>query len=47
MLGGLGFINYMYYIWGSCYDFDVWEKEGVIGWSYKDVLLYFIKFEDV
>lgn len=31
---------------GSRHDFDGWAKEGCQGWSYKDVLPYFIKSED-
>ncbi|XP_052711315.1 alcohol dehydrogenase [acceptor]-like [Crassostrea angulata] len=47
VLGGSGSINYMHHIRGSRHDFDAWEKEGATGWSYKDVLPYFIKSEDV
>ena len=36
----------MVYIRGSRHDFDEWSKEGCEGWSYKDVLPYFIKAED-
>lgn len=37
----------MHHIRGSRHDFDAWEKEGATGWSYNDVLPYFIKSEDV
>lgn len=47
VLGGSSSLNYMHHIRGSRHDFDAWEKEGATGWSYKDVLPYFIKSEDV
>ena len=37
----------MHYIRGSRHDFDGWAKEGCQGWSYTDVLPYFIKSEDI
>ncbi|CAC5408063.1 Glucose dehydrogenase [FAD, quinone] [Mytilus coruscus] len=46
VLGGTSNLNNMVYIRGSRHDFDHWEKEGCNGWSYKDVLPYFIKAED-
>lgn len=45
-LGGTSNLNNMVYIRGSRHDYDEWEKEGCDGWSYKDVLPYFIKAED-
>lgn len=41
-LGGTSNINYMQYLRGSRHDYDNWGH----GWSYKDVLPYFIKAED-
>ncbi|XP_061180755.1 glucose dehydrogenase [FAD, quinone]-like [Saccostrea echinata] len=47
VLGGSSSINNMQYIRGSRHDFDKWAREGADGWSYKDVLPYFIKSEDM
>ncbi|XP_014678204.1 PREDICTED: glucose dehydrogenase [FAD, quinone]-like [Priapulus caudatus] len=46
MLGGSGGLNGMQYVRGNKGDFDLWEKMGARGWSYKDVLPYFKKSED-
>ncbi|XP_062616582.1 glucose dehydrogenase [FAD, quinone]-like [Saccostrea cucullata] len=47
VLGGTSSIDYMQYIRGSRHDYDNWAREGADGWSYKDVLPYFIKSEDM
>lgn len=39
-------MNGMMYIRGSRHDFDSWAKLGNPGWSYQDVLPYFLKSED-
>ena len=39
-------MNSMLYIRGSRHDFDTWAEQGSEGWSYKDVLPYFVKSED-
>lgn len=38
-------MNYLTYLRGSRHDYDEWEKMGCKGWSYKDVLPYFIHCE--
>ncbi len=45
VLGGSHICNGMQYIRGSRYEFDEWVKNGCNGWSYKDVLPYFLKTE--
>jgi choline dehydrogenase-like flavoprotein len=37
----------MVHIRGSPNDYDEWAAEGCTGWSYNDVLPYFMKSEDV
>ncbi|XP_056016593.1 glucose dehydrogenase [FAD, quinone]-like [Ostrea edulis] len=47
VLGGSSSLNAMQYVRGSRHDYDGWAKEGCTGWSYRDVLPYFIKSEDI
>ena len=45
VLGGTSSINGMVYVRGQVEDFDGWAQAGCHGWSYDDVLPYFIKCE--
>lgn len=44
-LGGCSSINAMINMRGSRADFDLWHRQGLEGWSYRDVLPYFKKLE--
>jgi choline dehydrogenase-like flavoprotein len=44
-LGGSSAINAMIYVRGNAADFDGWANEGASGWSYQQMLPYFIKSE--
>ena len=45
VLGGSSSINAMVYIRGQREDYDGWAAEGNTGWSYDEVLPYFIRSE--
>ncbi|KAL5019591.1 hypothetical protein ScPMuIL_002483 [Solemya velum] len=47
MFGGSSNANFMVYMRGNANGFDRWSDEGAEGWSYKDVLPYFLKSEDI
>jgi choline dehydrogenase len=44
-LGGSSAMNAMIYIRGNAVDFDGWVDEGAPGWSYREILPYFIRSE--
>ena len=46
VLGGSSSINGLLYVRGQPQDFDHWRQLGNAGWSYDDVLPYFIRAED-
>jgi choline dehydrogenase-like flavoprotein len=45
VLGGYSSMNAMIYIRGNRADYDAWAAEGATGWSYEELLPYFIKSE--
>ncbi|MGW5107154.1 GMC family oxidoreductase [Nocardia sp. NPDC004123] len=46
VLGGSSSMNAMIYIRGARADFDGWAAAGATGWSYDEVLPYFLRAED-
>ncbi|XP_050353192.1 glucose dehydrogenase [FAD, quinone]-like [Nymphalis io] len=46
MLGGCSTINGMMYMRGNAADYDGWAVNGATGWSWFEVLPYFLKSED-
>lgn len=45
LLGGSSSINGMFYMRGHSADYDRWAQKGCLGWSYNDVMPYFLKME--
>jgi choline dehydrogenase len=46
ILGGCSSVNGMIYMRGQAADYDNWRQLGNVGWSWDDVLPYFLKSED-
>ncbi|MFE3323737.1 GMC family oxidoreductase [Streptomyces sp. NPDC059176] len=46
VLGGTSSMNAMIYMRGNRADYDGWAAAGATGWSYADVLPYFLRSED-
>jgi len=46
VLGGTSVLNGMMYMRGSRQDYDDWAALGNTGWSYEEVMPYFLKSED-
>ncbi len=46
VIGGSSTINAMVYMRGQSADYDQWKELGLPGWSWEEVLPYFMKHED-
>ncbi|KAL5015891.1 hypothetical protein ScPMuIL_005480 [Solemya velum] len=47
VLGGTSMLNYNLYSRGSRFDYDGWESDGNTGWSYDNILPYFLRSEKI
>jgi choline dehydrogenase len=45
MLGGGSAVNGMAYVRGARYDYDAWADQGCAGWSWGEVMPYFLRSE--
>lgn len=45
VLGGSSALNGMAYVWGDPQEYDSWQRMGVTGWSFEDLLPYFRRLE--
>jgi choline dehydrogenase-like flavoprotein len=45
-LGGSSSMNAMLYVRGRPLDYDLWVEQGAPGWSWQEVLPYFLRSED-
>lgn len=45
-MGGSSTLNYMLYVRANPRDYDGWVEKGNRGWSYEEVLPYFLKSEN-
>jgi choline dehydrogenase len=46
VIGGSSAINAMIYMRGQAEDYNHWRQTGLVGWSWNDVLPYFLAHED-
>jgi len=46
VIGGSSSINGMVYVRGHARDFDFWAESGAAGWSFREVLPYFMRMEN-
>lgn len=46
VLGGTSVLNFMLYVRGNKNDYNHWASQGCEGWSWREVLPYFLKAED-
>jgi choline dehydrogenase len=46
VLGGCGAVDALMWVRGNRLDYDRWAEQGAKGWSFDDVLPYFVRAED-